>query len=244
MSVSVLAHSKTGGDLDGGKVTHDETNVSGTQRVLTVIEILRKRFTGGACMLQVRKTMVDRHDERAIGNNDNYYYYNSNNNRSGPASAAFIVASPPSPAPSLKRRRQFDYDSSSSDCEADDEDGSSCDSDSESDSSDLEDEDKENVAPPRKRLCSGLEGHPRLYAAILSVTSGRSSRSSWTSDGASTCSLLTPPDSPRFVYHPLEIVRSPLLVIDCPCRCGLLSDYEYFCPSDQSQRLLGRRFAR
>lgn len=65
MSVSVLAHSKTGGNVDGGKATHDETNVSGTSRLLKVIEILRKRITGGACMLQLRKTMADRHDERA-----------------------------------------------------------------------------------------------------------------------------------------------------------------------------------
>lgn len=180
--------------------------------------------------------------------------YNTNcttNNRSdaayGIASTAFTFASPPSPAPSLKRRRQFelDYESSNSGCEADDDEGNSeSDSDSDSDLSDLEDEDKENaipaenkenVPPPHKRLCLDLEDSPRLRAAELSE-SGRSSRVSWTSESASTYSLLTPPDSPRFIFRPLEIVRSRLLVIDCPCLCGLVSDYESFCPSDQNRR--------
>ncbi|EIM79849.1 uncharacterized protein STEHIDRAFT_163405 [Stereum hirsutum FP-91666 SS1] len=127
------------------------------------------------------------------------------------ASAAFTLASPPSPAPSLKRRRKFEADYSS-DGDADDEEGISSDSDSESDCSNLEDkenaipaENKENVPPPRKRPCLDLEDSPRLRAAELSP--GRLSRASWTSDSASTYSLLTPPDSPRFVFRPLEIIK-------------------------------------
>lgn len=146
------------------------------------------------------------------------------------ASAAFTLASPPSPAPSLKRRRKFTADYNS-DGDADDEEGISSDSDSESDCSNLEDEDKgnaipaenkENVPPPRKRLCLDLEDSPRLRAAELS--SGRSSRASWTSDSASTYSLLTPPDSPRFVFRPLEIVRSRSSTIVFPCCYELVSD--------------------
>lgn len=137
------------------------------------------------------------------------------------ASAAFTVVSPPSPMQSLKRRRQFEVDYNS-DGDADDEEGMSSDSDSDSDLSDLEDEDKENlvppenkenVAPPRKRLCLNLEDSPRLRAAELSSESGRSSRASWTSSAESTSALLTPPDSPRVVFRPLEIVRSRSLPV-------------------------------
>ncbi|EIM79328.1 uncharacterized protein STEHIDRAFT_135833 [Stereum hirsutum FP-91666 SS1] len=63
------------------------------------------------------------------------------------------------------------------------------------------------MAPPRKRLCTNLEDYPRLRAAVLSANSGRSSRASWTSDGASTYSLLTPPDSPHIVVRPLDIIK-------------------------------------
>lgn len=145
-----------------------------------------------------------------------------------PQSWYFPSASPPSPAPSLKRRRKFEADYSS-DGDADDEEGISSDSDSESDCSNLEDkenaipaENKENVPPPRKRPCLDLEDSPRLRAAELSP--GRLSRASWTSDSASTYSLLTPPDSPRFVFRPLEIVRSRSLTIVFPCRYELVSD--------------------
>lgn len=137
------------------------------------------------------------------------------------ASAPFTLASTPSPTHSLKRRRQFEVDYNS-DGDADDEEGMSSDSDSESDLSDLEDEDKENavpvenkenIAPPRKRLCLNLEDSPRLRAAELSSESGRLSRTSWTSSAESTSALLTPPDSPRVVFRPLEIVRSRSLPV-------------------------------
>lgn len=157
-----------------------------------------------------------------------YTTNNRSDTASGIASSAFTLASPPSPTQSLKRRRQFEA-GYNSDGDADNEEGTSSDSDE-------EDEDKENIALPRKRLCLNLEDSPRLRAAELS--SGRSSRVSWSSDASSTYTLLTPPDSPRVVFRPLEIVCSRSLSSVWSYRCGLVSNPLRFCSSEQSR---GRR---
>lgn len=128
------------------------------------------------------------------------------NDRAREQQAESMAYSPPSPSPSLKRRRMFQADYYS-DCDADDEYGSDSDaSDAESMTSGTSYEEKKNQVPPRKRLCLNLEDSPSLRAGELS--SGRSSRSSWT--------LQTPLDSPKAALRPLELVCTHLrLVVDC-----------------------------